>query len=59
LVSVSLFLRLLVKVANDLALALSALAAIISLFIENLSHEYTAEIDHPVEKPEVAHKEYA
>ncbi|GHJ83664.1 hypothetical protein NliqN6_0066 [Naganishia liquefaciens] len=40
-------------------LALSVLAAIISVFIENLSHEYTVEIDHPVEKPQVEHKEFA
>lgn len=39
--------------------ALSGLAAVICIFIENLSHEYTAEIDHPVEKVEVVHKEYA
>ncbi|KAI5450883.1 hypothetical protein NCC49_002624 [Naganishia albida] len=40
-------------------IALSGLAAVLCLFIENLSHEYTAEIDHPVEKPEVSHKEFA
>ncbi|KAJ9094988.1 hypothetical protein QFC21_005781 [Naganishia friedmannii] len=40
-------------------LAVSCVGALICVFIENLTQEYTAEIDHPVEKPEVDHKEFA
>ncbi|KAJ9091904.1 hypothetical protein QFC20_007513 [Naganishia adeliensis] len=43
-------------------LAISVLAAIMCAFIENLSNEYTQQIDHPVEiksKPTVSTEEYA
>jgi uncharacterized membrane protein YeaQ/YmgE (transglycosylase-associated protein family) len=40
-------------------LAVSCVGALICVFIQNLTQEYTAEIDHPVEKPEVNHKEFA
>lgn len=40
-------------------LAVSCAGALICVFIQNLTQEYTAEIDHPVEKPEVNHKEFA
>jgi hypothetical protein len=41
---------------------ISVLAAIMCAFIENLSNEYTQQIDHPVEikvKPVVSTEEYA
>ncbi|KAJ9102975.1 hypothetical protein QFC19_004532 [Naganishia cerealis] len=40
-------------------LAVSVVGALICVFIQNLTLEYTAEIDHPVEKPEVEHNEFA
>ncbi|KAJ9115420.1 hypothetical protein QFC22_005177 [Naganishia vaughanmartiniae] len=40
-------------------LAVSLVGAIVCVFIQNLTQEYTVEIDHPVEKLEVNHKEFA
>lgn len=43
-------------------LVISVLAAVMCAFIENLSNEYTQQIDHPVEiksKPTVSTEEYA